>query len=137
MAVNRFLTIPQAMDTLDISERRVREGIAQGDLTSGQIDGLEVIPRDSLLELQGRLAEEAFASAEEQERLELERYARGLTLRTLEGMHGQTGPLTGCLGVLITPVFYLIGTLVSWMIDGTAWLVRFIWRGLRNTLLKR
>jgi hypothetical protein len=83
------------MDALDVGERRVREWIAQGDLTSRWTDGVEVILRDSLLELQERLADEAFAVAEEQEKLDLERYAKGVTLRTLMGMHGRTEPVTG------------------------------------------
>ncbi len=62
--MNRYLTSPQVMDALDASERRLREWIAQGHLTSRWINGIEVVPRDSLLGLQGRLADEAFAEAE-------------------------------------------------------------------------
>jgi hypothetical protein len=135
--MNRYLTIPQAMDALDASERRVREWIARCELTSRWINGVEVIPHFSLLELQGRLADEAFAAAEGREQRELEQYAKGVALRTLYGMQGEATPLTGCLGLLLAPVLYLIGTLVNWLIDGIAWLVRVIWRELRNILPER
>jgi hypothetical protein len=135
--MNCDLTIPQAMDALDVSERRIREWIAQGHVTSLWINGVEVIPRDSLLDFQGRLADEAFAAAEEQEQRELEQYAKGVTLRTLHGMQETTYPSVGCLGFLLAPILFLIGTLVNWMIDGIAWLVRVIWRGLRNILPER
>src|SRR5215204_5895409 len=101
--MNRYLTSHQVMDALDASERRLREWIAQGHLTSRWINGIEVVPRDSLLGLQGRLADEAFAEAEARERQELEHYAKGVTLRTLYGMQGEATPLTGCLGLLLAP----------------------------------
>jgi hypothetical protein len=135
--MNRYLTISEAMDALDSSERRLREWIAQGHLTSRWINGVEVIPRDSLLELQARLADEAFAAAATQEQRELERYAKGVMQRTLFGEQAGPGPIAGGPGLLLAPIFYVIGTLAKWLINGVAWLARIIGRELRNILPER